>query len=359
MDRYIAVDPGKHATKVAIYDKEKNETKVFSFKTRFNDGDFEDDSLEKNTFICEVDGKVYKVGNAATTQAEQVTSKQTEIHKLCGLIGIALCCSDGEVDNVHVAVSIPVKEWEVVEKRNAYKAYMLPEGTQKIKVKTSSAGEIKEKSFNIVSRYAFPESQGALFLDNAEDNVESMAAIVDIGHLNINCTIWDNFELDRKASVTNELGGGILISGLSQMLSAEFSRCDEKYVEKLLLREDHNDRCLKPKNPDAYPDMEDRSRKLIKEYLLSHVRDIKACLDARKWSLDFMNLIFMGGTSMILEDEIREVFGSEVYIPEHAEFANALGFLRILCTKDIGRETWVPNPKAWDNKPKEKEKKIA
>ena len=62
MDRYLAIDSGKNATKVAIYDPEKNSTKKLAFLTKIGDGDFSDDSIESGTFLAEMDGKVYKVG---------------------------------------------------------------------------------------------------------------------------------------------------------------------------------------------------------------------------------------------------------------------------------------------------------
>ena len=121
MDRYLAIDSGKNATKVAIYDPEKNSTKKLAFLTKIGDGDFSDDSIESGTFLAEMDGKVYKVGKGAKFNAELETSKMTDIHKICTLSAIAMCLSADEENTVHVAIGIPVKEFENVEKRNAYR----------------------------------------------------------------------------------------------------------------------------------------------------------------------------------------------------------------------------------------------
>ena len=46
MERYIAVDSGKHSTKIAIYDQEKEETMKFRFRTKINEGYFEDEGIQ-------------------------------------------------------------------------------------------------------------------------------------------------------------------------------------------------------------------------------------------------------------------------------------------------------------------------
>lgn len=339
--RFLAVDSGKFATKLAIYNPEKKDTKTFKFRTKIGAGSFEDDSLERNTMIVEVNGKTYKIGNGATTQADLETSKQSEIHKICTLTAIAMCVSNDEVDEVNVAIGIPVKEWEVVEKRNAYKAYMLPEGEIKVVLKPNSDSAPIEKRFKIVSRFAYPESIGALYLDKMEEYAGNTAAVIDIGNLNINCTLWNDFELDKEYSLTDELGGNILIAGLAQELSAELSsRCAENHVAKVLMQP-RNERKLVPNRPS--PEVEKKSKEIIDAYLLNHVKQIRRKCDAKHWSLDFMELVFIGGTSQLLKDEIKEVFGNEAYIPENPEYANVIGFLRLLCAKTLDIVIPLPN----------------
>ena len=66
--------------------------------------------------------------------------------------------------------------------------------------------------------------------------------------------------------------GSILISGLSQELSAEFSRCDENYVAKVL-KQPLEHRMLVPNRPN--PEIEKRSKEMITEYLIDFVNLIK------------------------------------------------------------------------------------
>lgn len=340
MERLIAVDSGKFATKVACYDQKLNETKIFRFRTRTGEGSFEDDALENNTYIVEINGKTYKVGNGARNDAELNTSKTSEEHKICTLTAIAMLVGN-KAEEVNVAIGLPFKEWEIVEKRNAYKNYILPDGEISVKLMTSSNSPAVEKTFRIKNKYVYPESIGALYLDNMEEYFDSNAAVIDIGNLNINCTQWNNFEPDKEACLTGELGGNTLISGLATELSAEFGRVNETLVAKKLLLP-REQRCLVPTNGKE-SDIPDRSKKYIDKYMLEHARKIRRACDAKQWSLDFMKLIFIGGTSEILKDEIYEVFGDSVYIPEHPEYANVLGFLRLLGAKTLN--TIIPLPK--------------
>ncbi len=340
MKRYIAIDSGKYATKVAVYNEnnEKNDdifniTK-FKFRTKISEGFFEDDALEKNTVIAEYNNKTYKIGNGALIEAELNTSKASEIHKICILTAIAMNVSDNETDEIYAAAGIPVKIWENVEKRNEYKQYIFPDDEITIKLMTSSESEPVIKKFKIISRHVFPESQGALFLNDILPETNGTVGVIDIGNLNINCTSWTRRELDREYSLTDELGGNIMISGLAQELTAEFSRVDENYVGKVL-KLPYEQRKLIPNKPN--PDIEERSKAIIDDYLINHVKMIKRKCDSKHWSLDFMKLVFIGGTSALLEREINQVFGSEVYIAPNPEYANVLGFLRVLCSKHLDK----------------------
>ena len=344
MERYIAVDVGKFETKVAYYDKEKDETKMYRFRTRTGEGSFDDDTLERNTFISQInDGPVMRIGNAASTQAEMSISKATQTHKDCLLTAIALYCSSDEVDNVYVAIGTPVKTWEIVEKRNEYKEYMLPEGEIEVKLKLKGDGEILTKKFVIETRKAFPESMGALYIGDTKKYVDDMVAIIDIGGLNVNATVWNSLELDRESAITNELGGNALVLGLAQALTSELSmRADERITMKALALP-KNERMLHPKRNN--PEIEQKSKEVIDKFTLEHARKIKQECNTKQWPIDYMTLIFIGGTSGILRNEISEVFGDDVLVVDNPEYANALGFLRVLCAQS-GIDHVIPLPAA-------------
>lgn len=341
MERYIAVDSGKSATKFASYNTTDWEKKGYvlkgKFRTKIGVGNFEDDMLENNTFVAKFstdeNEAVYKIGNGALSEAEMETSKRTDIHKMCTLLAIAMQCSEDEVDEVHAAIGIPVKDFENVAKRNEYRNFILPDGEIAVTYKKSASAEPVTIRFRIISKHVYPETLGALFVDGVDGSEPT--AIIDIGHLNINLSVYSNgTEPDQDYSLTDVLGGNNLVTGLSQELSSAFSLCDEKTTARVLAGP-REERYLHPVRPNKR--VEEESRELINRYLLKHVREIRKRCDGKRWPIEFMNLVFIGGTTAFLDDEIREVFGDNVIIPDEPEFANVLGFLRIMCGKLSGK----------------------
>lgn len=331
MERFIAVDSGKFATKLTWANNDFKGYQKGQFRTKMSHGSFEDDAIESGTYVCEIDGTVMKIGNGAIQETSLETSKKSDIHKYCTLLAIALVVSPNEVDDVHCAIGIPLSEFKNVEKRNEYRDFILPDGPITVKYKNQKSG-IETRTFKIVKKYVYPESAGGIYLD-IKRNMDT-AAVIDIGNLNVNATYFVNKEPDFTCSMTSELGGQILISGLADELSSAFTRCDERLVWKLL-KGPLEERYLHPVRPN--PQIEEESRLLITDYLMNHVKKIKRTCDSKGWALDYMPITFIGGTSALLRNEIHAVFGEGAFIPDKPEIANALGFLRrmIAWEKDV------------------------
>ena len=328
MIRYISVDAGKFATKTAEYLPKENCIKRTKFETKTAPGDFRDDAIERETFIAQIGDRTLKIGHGASGEgAELTTSKQSIIHRDCTLAAVAWFCSDNEVDEVYLAVGLPAKEWQVVNKREAYKEFFSV-GEQEISIKRSSAADIEKKHFIIKRVYVFPESIGALQMDDSPKyDPNALYGVLDIGNLNLNATLWQGNELIADESVTDELGAASLISGLAQELSAEFTRVNTRLVDSIL-RKKPDKRML-----TGSTEVQEKSKAFIHDYLIGHAEKIKRCCDARKWAMDYMQMVAIGGTSTILRDELAEVFGGRLMFLENPAFANAYGFLRMMCAR--------------------------
>lgn len=338
MKRYVAIDSGKFATKVAEYipgeTEEQSFVKVFSIRTKASEGDFRDDAIEANTVVVNIDGETYKIGNGARGEgAELDTNKKSDVHRLCTLTALAYLASDNseDPDEFCVAIGLPAKDWSVVSKRIDYKDYILPEGEVNISIKKRSTSPVKEKKFKIAQRYVFPESIGALFMDETINSVTptTITGVIDLGNLNLNATLWQGVEPVLDKSATAELGGAILIQELSQELSANIATCDELITANILKSED---RCL-PASANLTENQIEESRKLIKRVLLQHAEKVKRVCRARNWSLDVTNIIAIGGTSKDLEEELKQTFGNNIVVLKDSSYCNALGYLRMLCAR--------------------------
>lgn len=356
MKRYIAVDAGKFGTKIAEWDNEKKLVRKEQFRTKMGKGDMRDDALEKDTFLAKIGDVTYKLGNGARGNgAELETSKKTDIHRICTLAAIAKICSDNEADEISVAIGLPAKEWAEVSKREEYKAYILPEEEQKIAIKVSSEADPVVKTFTISQRFVFPESIGALFMDDSPAvTPTSYVGVLDIGNLNLNAAIWQGVELQQDETLTDELGGANLIHEVSQELSAKFTRCDEKLVASILKKVPSR-RYLSPNNGDE--SIKEQSRVLIEELLKDYAERIKRCCDSKKWSLDYMELIAIGGTSLVIKDELKRAFGN-ITILNEPHYCNVLGYLRMMCAKESVLGIEIPLS-ATTSRTEKKEEKVA
>lgn len=326
--RYVAVDCGKYNTKVSAYDCQSKQCAKTKIRTKTSEGSFEDDMLPKGTVAASIDGgPVYKIGQGARTEAELETSKKSEVHKVCTLASIAMM-SGGESD-VSVVVGIPFQQGLDPVARKDYRDYILPEGKHEVLLKRTGSQPPEKITINIVSRKVYLESVGVLYMYPKQ--LDEVTGIIDIGNLNTNNTYCSNYQPIYENSFTDELGGEILITGLTQVLSSELgTRVDKNIVAQTLLRPVEQ-RYLVPKNGNT--EIMEKSRKIIDDYLLEHVLLIKRRLDARKWPVDYMNLCMIGGTVKILQPELHKVFG-EIFIPDEPEYVNAEGFLRKLCADD-------------------------
>lgn len=335
MERYIAVDSGKFATKIAEYNKEKGTVRTFQIRTKISEGDFVDDAIEKNTVIVEIDGHVYKVGNGARGDGASLdTDKNDDIHRISTLTALATVASAKEKDVFSVAVGLPAKDWAIPAKREAYKKAMLPEGEITVKIRPNSKTDPIVKTFTIKNRFALPESIGALFMDGVIEDVTTNpnipTGVLDIGNLNLNATYWQGTEIIYDKSSTQELGGAILIQELAQELSANIDYTDE-IIAANILKANPGERHL-PDGLGLTPEQVALSGEIVEKILKNHADKIRRACKQRNWALKATRIVAIGGTSQDIKAELEEVFGNVTVLP-NANFCNALGYLRVMCSK--------------------------
>lgn len=327
MAKFISVDCGKYDTKITAYHMESDEYSIQKFRTRMEPGTMDDDMLEKNTFLAEVEGKVYKLGFGAKYEAAMETSKKSEIHKVCTLAAIARCISKDKPEDVTVVIGIPYQLCIIPQERLAYKDYIIPAGKHTVRLKMSNDTPAYSVTFTIVDRYVFPESLGVIYM--YPQKAGELVGISDIGNLNKNNTYCNKFVPIQESSFTDKSGGEFLITGLAEQLSSELGMHIDRNVASNVLLLPKDKRFLMPNNGDKK--VADKSREVIDKYLLDYVVAARRLLDTKQWSLDFMQMFFIGGTTRLIRNEIKEIFGDNIIIPERPEFVNAEGFLKRIC----------------------------
>ena len=358
MERFIAIDSGKRATKVAEYFPDTDTMRKYSIVTKKSDGDFRDDAIEKNTYVVEIDGKQYKVGNGARGQGVELeNSKSTEIHRICVLTVLAMLASSHEKDTIHVGIGLPANDWANISTKEDFKEYILPKGDVTIKIKNSSMKAPQEKTFKIGRRYCFPESIGAMFAPEVYNEIgpNDITGVLDLGNLNLNATYWQGVELIQDKSVTTEHGAAVLIQNLMQKLKSNVCYCDERVVANILKSEDK----ALPVGFGITKEQSQLSKKIIKEVMYEHAKEVRRQVNTMKWPLDIMRVVAIGGTSKDLEVELKEVF-KNIKVLSSSEFCNVVGFLRIMCAKDPSLEREILVSKKQEELPEDiKEEKAS
>lgn len=331
--RYIAIDAGKYNTKLNTYDAATGNQTLCKFRTKMSEGTFDDDMFEKGTFIVQVDdGPVYKVGRDGRNEPEMETSKKSEIHQVCALTAAALALGPGEHRGVNAAIGIPLQICNIPEERLSYKHFIFgdPGDLHTVRIKTDAAGPVLTSAFSFDRQLVYPEGIGVLY--EYPSRLNGPTGIIDIGNLNTNNLYCDAFLINNEGCYTAEMGGKILIAGLSATLTSELgSRVDDNMAASTLLKP-YEQRYLRSVKKNR--EIEIQSKNIIDRYLLEHVRQIKQRCDTRQWPLEFMNIVCMGGTARLLKNEIYQVFGEETFIPEAPEFVNVKGFLKKMCADD-------------------------
>ena len=330
MKRYIAVDSGKSFTKSAtlnpefLNDKEQKAYDTKIFRTAYeDDATFEDEEPGKETYIVGFEGETYKVGKAATIAAELDSSKKTFVHKLCTMLAIAKECSENEVDEVSVAIGIPVDAYLVVRERNDYRDFILPLGEHTVKYRDLS-GIIHEKTFDIVQRFVYPETIGAIFTPGVD--FREQVAVIDIGYLNVNMTIYNNGDVDPLSRRTTTKGANFLVSGLAQELTNELQTTVNKQKAADVIC---GDKRLKFRVES--PEKEARSEEVTRKFIKAYIRDMVEEIRTKNYPIDVISLVIIGGGSSMIKDELLEAFGSGTVIPEAPNMMNVIGFLTLMC----------------------------
>ena len=314
MDRVIVVDCGKSETKVITrnQDGSLNQSKFATKIVKSNELTTLNKSLTGDLHIVEYEGKAYSIGDPDGATSDS-NSKKDMVHKIVTLSAIAMNVDNN--DSVKVAIGCPLAVYTDKEAREEYLDYILPKGQIEITV------DGKVKKFYIAYRQCFAESLGAMYL-YPEKFRSSVVGVVDIGGLNINCCYFNNMKLVTDSCFTDKFG-------MNHVLGRIRSKLNQKLDVQLKMFEVEH--FIQGDFSYVAEDMADKIRQIIAEEFDRNLVEIeKACKD-NSWNIGLCSLIFIGGTSLVLKEQIMDRYQGRVFIPEDSEYVNALGFMRGLC----------------------------
>ena len=311
--KYVAADCGKANTKVFMYDTKTSDTDKAVIATNVAPvNSLVKASMGHSQYIVNIntdddDIKGEWMIGAVGGESSYSNSKKDKIHKIMALVGIALVTRNG--DTVVPAIGCPISIFEDEQQKAELYDYLIPDGRVDISVNGTDHYFYIEKENGMI----FPESFGALFL--FPERFKDQTGVIDIGGLNMNASFFNETKLDPDLCTTEKLGCSSIVSSLRKKLNAV---CDASYDDRRI------ESFLKSCNVPYF----EEGSKVIEEALTSHVGKIDMVL--KDWDTSKIDMIFIGGTSKLLEKYILERYGDRAFIPEDTDFINCKGFLKAM-----------------------------
>lgn len=286
MSKLVAIDAGKFATKVITGNYEN---KVY-FRTSCIEMDSPILSFDGKTYLIEFEGKSYLIGEGVNSFDFNV-SKSKISHKLAILLGCALL----DVSEVNLVTGFPLSLYLNNEFRIAHIEYL--RGNYGFKVNG------KEKNININTIHVVPETMGVV-VTNAENYIESLVGVIDVGGLNTNACLYDKLRPIKSSGFTINEGGVMLFAKIKRALNMKFGLNYQDYEIPHVIRKD---------------DLKVNS--IINDVINNHLANIFNECQRYNWNLSEIELIFTGGGSLLLD-------ASKIKISKSAIWDNCYGFFR-------------------------------
>lgn len=326
--KIVAVDSGKHLTK-AVRIEDSVFVDRFSIDTKMIPT-MEELPRNASSYVVEHNGRRFSVGNRSS-EYNAVTSKAQDVHKYATYLAVSQMVEDG--DKVALAIGCPLSLYINKSAREEYMKFMmnLDSDTDAATLKTakpliSLIVNGQPFSFTIEHLYIVPETSGFL-IKYEEDYIGRDVAIIDIGGLNVNGAIYETVtRFDRGVEQTSiqmiedsiftlEDGGNVFATKL-------MDRLNEKYDAGI--SPNQMPRIIK----EGYIKLnKEESAETIKEFKANFFENIKHRMKLRNWSIKTLDLIFVGGGSLLFEEDIlSEPDFIDPFISGTAQWDNSEGF---------------------------------
>ena len=308
--KFCAVDTGKFATKAVTLRPDGSE-RFITFQTKMEETLRTE--AQGKSYIVEYKGKRYLIGEQAEASSAKL-SKAEELHKISTYTALHQLANPN--DNIVVALGCPLSVFENAEGKEAYKRYMFPERQIEIKVSGTT------KRLNIMSVVVFPESSGIIYMDRGRYENASVG-VIDIGGLNVNACIYNKTIPVLSTLFTENLGSNVLAQNLKNALATKYGEDIPQWMMEEILREGYL------VDNTVSTGCQEGSKEFIMEFKKKHIQSIIKKCEANGWNLRLTRLVFTGGTSELLRNEILQVIPGAI-ICEEPEKVNVRGFLKAI-----------------------------
>ena len=309
--KYVSIDCGKANTKACSYDVQSSDVSKTIVSTNVEKrNSLVELCRQENQYIVAFDGDDEEINGGwdvgfGSGQTSYSNSKKDMIHKIMTLTAIALVTENG--DTVVPAIGCPLTVFNDADSKVEFYDYIFPDGRVDVNINGIDHYYFIKKDKGCV----FPESFGAMFM--FPERFTGDTGVIDIGGLNVNASLFKKGKYQQELSMTEKLGLLSIVSYLRTRLNA---LCDAGF----------DDRTVESFIRSGSVPGSDKSAEVIESVLASHLPRIEMIV--KEWNIDRIDLIFIGGTSKILQKYIEERFLDKAFIPDEADFINCKGFLK-------------------------------
>jgi len=322
--KYIAVDSGKSNTKYAWFEENKpskKNIKADSFRSIVSEVTIDGVSTTNNLLIHR--GIAYDVGGTDERALESSNSKLTDKHKLCVYTAIAKALVEMNIDDtddihhIDLSINVPLSEFKTL-KDEYIKTYQNKEVNL----------ELNNKKISFVIDNIRPGFEGSGAIIRNVDDETNQIHIIDIGGKNDTHISFERFEengltkfkpIKDKNGMTNN---GVLT--LLQLIASDLSDTYDTTIndiEKII-----EGRLSKPAKFDE----------IFKHRAKQHTIAIKNQVQKYKLNPSFTTIIFSGGGSLLLKEQLKKAFEEySIKIAPDAQFDNAKGMLERVLNEAI------------------------
>lgn len=307
--KLIGVDPGKYATKAIAYNRNGIKEKVY-FRTKIfklnNDIELE---AQGKSYNVSLEGEDYIIGDQGE-EIDYTVDKANINHKLATYTAATQLLDNHQA--IRLVIGCPTSIYRNKNLRDEYKNYILNNGKVKILVNNNSY------SFLIENILVLPEGSGIVYT-KPELFKDKRVAVIDLGGLNMNFTIYDNLIPQPSSMFTINHGYAEIETRLTNELNSVYGTSFTTYDIQNIIKQG---------GVKVRGNIDTKSSLIIDSVIEQFM--VKLIQETRKnnFNLDMMDVVFVGGTSLLIHDKILQYL-PHAAIMDNALWANVEGFYKV------------------------------
>jgi plasmid segregation protein ParM len=301
----IAVDNGFDSTKV--YCVLNNKEYKFKFNSKFEKVIFEDDLNKNNTFKLYYNNTVYLVGEGATYSNLNNDKYNSDLHKICTYTALSKISNFiGYEFDLVVGYPLNICSYN----KDIFSKYL--KNNDEVII-TELDNELKRFKINDV--IVLPQGAVSPYSQDINKFKDKIIGVIDIGGKTINGIILDNLNPIRETMFTEDLGILILYDDIKIKLNSRGYNVMDYQISDIvkngLIGYDKNE-----------------IKTIIDEVIDEHISKIKLVMRKRKWAIETLEILCIGGGSIVLKDYIYKILPYGI-ICDDADYVNVKSFYNV------------------------------